>query len=107
MAEHWARFQKQERARLAESAMPIDAVELERQRRRQSGLCSVKSLLCCLTVLVGKPSTGRAKDTLKRPASYHRRSFENDDDSFGYNFDDEQISPRVLSRLANGGHNFN
>ncbi|KAL3822334.1 hypothetical protein ACHAXA_002649 [Cyclostephanos tholiformis] len=103
--EHWQRFQKQERARLAESSMPIDAVELERLRRRQNGLCSVKSLFCCLSVLVGKPSALRsAKGTTKRQT--YRRSLE-DDDSFGYNFDDEQISPRVLSRLATGGHDIN
>ena len=87
--------------------MPIDSEELERLRRRQTGLCSVKSLFCCLSVLVGRPSAIRsAKEPAKRQASYNRRSFE-DDDSFGYNFDDEQISPRVLSRLATGGHNFN
>jgi hypothetical protein len=106
--EHWERFQKQERARLAESAMPIDAIELERLRRRKGGMCSVKSLFCCLSVLVGKPSTVRAKGSTKRQPSFQRRSFENDDASLGYNFDDEQmISPRVLSRLATGGHNFN
>jgi len=34
------------------------------------------------------------------------RTFENDDDSFGYNFDEQIISPRVLKRLASDGNNF-
>mmetsp|Transcript_20608 Transcript_20608/g.44769 ORF Transcript_20608/g.44769 Transcript_20608/m.44769 type:complete len:109 (+) Transcript_20608:273-599(+) len=106
-AEHWQSFQKQQSFRFAESTMPVDAVELERQRRKQSGLCSVKSLFCCLSVLVGRPSI-REKSSKKRRQSQQMelRSFENDDDSFGYNFD-EQMSPRVLTRLASTGHNFN
>jgi hypothetical protein len=91
--------------------MPVDANELERLRRRQGGLCSVKSLFCCLSVLVGRPATAtsRTKPTKggRRRQQEVVRSYENDDDSFGYNFD-EQISPRVMTRLAtSSGHNFN
>ena len=90
--------------------MPIDAIELERQRRRQDGMCTFKSLICCLSVLVGMPSNkSSASKNSKRQSQQHVgvvRSFENDDDSFGYNFDD-QMSPRVLTRLSSTtGHNF-
>ena len=108
---HWQRFQKHESVRLAglaDTPMPIDAVELERRRRREGGMCSVKALLCCLSVLVGKPAIGGVKDRAKRQSAgmAPRRSHDDDDASFGYNFDDP-MSPRVLSRLASGGHNFN
>ena len=80
--------------------MPVDAVEFERRRRKQGGMCSIKSLLCCLTVLVGQPSlrkSSKKKQSQQQPVEFVR-TFE-DDDSFGYNFD-EQISPRVMARLA-------
>jgi len=107
MVEHWEKFQKQQQSfRFAESTMPIDAAELERQRRRQGGLCSVKSLFCCLSVLVGRPAIGSKSSKNQRQSHVGVvRSFENDDDSFGFNFD-EQISPRVMTRLANAGHGF-
>ena len=108
--EHWKSFQKQQSLHFTES-MPVDSAEYERQRRRQAGLCSVKSLFCCLSVLVGKPSIGsRRNSSKKRPQSQQMevlRSWENDDDSFGYNFDEQIPSPRVLTRLAaDAGHNF-
>lgn len=108
--EHWQTFQKQQSVKFTDAAMPIDSAELERQRRRQGGMCSLKSLFCCLTVLVGKPSKSkRAKSSRKRRQSQQQmecfRGHDNDDDSFGYNFD-EKISPRVLTRLASAGHNF-
>ena len=89
--------------------MPIDAIELERQRRKQGGMCSVKSVFCCLSVLFGRPPAYASGSSEKRRPSKRTkvsRMFENDDDSFGYNFDD-QISPRVMTRLASDGHNFN
>jgi hypothetical protein len=91
--------------------MPVDANELERLRRKQGGLlCSVRSLVCCLSVLVGRPplTTSRSKNSKSsRRQQEVVRSYENDDDSFGYNFD-EQISPRVMTRLATSSdHNFN
>jgi hypothetical protein len=55
---------------------------------------------------VGKPTkSGSVKDSKKVRRSQIIRNFDNDDDSFGYNFDD-QMSPRVLTRLAAPGHNF-
>ena len=86
--EHWQSFQKRQ-ATFAESGLPVDAVEFERQRRKQGGLCSVKSLFCCLSVLVGRPMH-TSKSSVKRRYSQQGevlRMFENDDDSFGYNFD--------------------
>jgi hypothetical protein len=108
-AEHWQTFQKQQSFRYGE--MPVDAAELERLRRKQGGLCSVKSLFCCLSVLVGRPaatSTTRAKNPKRRYRQQEVvRSNENDDDSFGYNFDEQLSSPRVMTRLAGSDHNFN
>ena len=82
--------------------MPVDAVEFERRRRKQGGMCSIKSLVCCLTVLVGQPSLRKSskKKQSQQPVEFVR-TFE-DDDSFGYNFD-EQMSPRVMTRLAGAG----
>ena len=92
--------------------MPINIEEVERQRRRHESICSVKSLFCCLSVLVGKHSytnkSSLSKKRKKRQTQHHVvRSFE-DDDSFGHNFDDdEQMSPRVMTRLSSvRGHNF-
>mmetsp|Transcript_9322 Transcript_9322/g.16860 ORF Transcript_9322/g.16860 Transcript_9322/m.16860 type:complete len:112 (+) Transcript_9322:150-485(+) len=108
--EHWQSFQKQQSYKFAESRMPIESAEVERQRRKQEGLlCSVKSLFCCLSVLTGRPIVGgnkRSKNSRQSSQMEVSRKFERDDDSFGYNFD-EQISPRVMTRLASGGHNFN
>lgn len=106
--EHWQSFQRQQQQsfRYAESSMPIYADELERQRRKQDGLCSLKSLFCCLSVLVGRrPAGGKevSRNNRRRQAHQYQmevlRSHENDDDSFGYNFD-EQLSPIVLTRLT-------
>mmetsp|Transcript_19129 Transcript_19129/g.31208 ORF Transcript_19129/g.31208 Transcript_19129/m.31208 type:complete len:115 (-) Transcript_19129:134-478(-) len=110
--EHWQSFQEQQSFKFAESSMPVYAVEVERQRRKQGGLCSIKSLFCCLSVLVGRPSNSAnksSKKSKKRRQSQQMevlRTFENDDDSFGYNFDEQIISPRVLKRLASDGNNF-
>ena len=101
--EHWQSFQKQQSFKFTDSAMPIDAVELERQRRKQSGFCSAKSLFCCLSVLVGQSTKAKSTKQRRQPIEVLRR--EDDDDSFGYNFDD-QMSPRVMTRLATSGHNF-
>ncbi|KAL3757520.1 hypothetical protein ACHAWU_010152 [Discostella pseudostelligera] len=97
-AEHWQNFQKQQSSRHGYGDMPVDAAELERLRRKQGGLCSVKSLFCCLSVLVGRPPTSREKNSKRRQQEIVR-SFENDDDSFGYNFD-EQISGDRYDRLC-------
>lgn len=129
-AEHWQTFQKQQsqsfRYGLGDSCnMPVDANELERLRRKQSGLCSVKSLFCCISVLVGRPltttTTAKSSSKTKNTSTSRRRRrrlqqqkqqqvvrfYEKDDDSFGDNFD-EQMSPRVMTRLAtSSGHNFN
>ena len=107
--EHWNRFQASRLAGLDDTPMPIDAIELDRRRRREGrGTSSIKALFCCLSVLVGKPAIGGAKDReAKRQAAAPRHQSHDDDDaSFGYNFDDP-MSPRVLSRLASGGHSFN
>mmetsp|Transcript_24529 Transcript_24529/g.52416 ORF Transcript_24529/g.52416 Transcript_24529/m.52416 type:complete len:112 (-) Transcript_24529:246-581(-) len=107
--EQWQSFQKQQSLKLAESSMPVDSADLERRRRKQEGLeCSVKSLFCCLSVLCGRPSIRVKKPSKNRRQSQRMevlRRVAKDDDSFGYNFDD-QISPRVLTRLARDGHNF-
>mmetsp|Transcript_31752 Transcript_31752/g.54162 ORF Transcript_31752/g.54162 Transcript_31752/m.54162 type:complete len:113 (+) Transcript_31752:277-615(+) len=109
--EHWQSFQKQQSFKHADSTMPIDSVVLERQRRKQAaGMSSAKSLFCCLSVLVGRPSVSARRNSKKAHRSQQMgfmSNFGNDDDSFGYNFDDEQMSPRVSRRLANDGHNFN
>lgn len=87
--------------------LPIDSIEFERRRRRQDGMCSVKSLICCLSVLVGKPSMRNSKKEKRRqPQIGLVSNYDNDDASFGYNFDDEIMSPRVLTRLAGKGHHF-
>lgn len=102
-SEHWQSFQKQQSFKFVDQGMPIDSAEL---RAKESNMCSVKSLFCCLSVLVGKPTkSGTVKDSKKVRRSQIIRNFDNDDDSFGYNFDD-QMSPRVLTRLAAPGHNF-
>lgn len=106
--EHWNGFKSVRLAGLDDTPMPIDAVELDRRRR---GTSSIKALFCCLSVLVGKPAIGSAKDReAKRQAAAgmapRHQSHDDDNASFGYNFDDP-MSPRVLSRLASGGHNFN
>ena len=105
--EHWQKFHKNQS--LVDASLPVDSVEYERLRRRQDGVCSVKSLFCCLSVLIGKPSMRQSNAKKNRQTQQQQmewsRSFENDDDSFGYNFDD-QMSPRVLTRLADKGHCF-
>ena len=109
--QHWSSFQKQQNCRLASLDLPIDAEEFERQRRKQDGMCSVKSLFCCLSVLIGRPSLRNSANNRSQQRSQQQQqhvgmvaSYENDGDSFGYNFD--TTSPRVLTRLANNGHNF-
>ena len=109
-AEHWQTFQKQQHQSFKESAMPIDAIEFERQRKRQDGMCTFKSLVCCLSVLVGMPGNKNNSSKNSKRQSLQNvgvvRSFETDDASFGYNFDD-QMSPRVMTRLSSTtGHNF-
>mmetsp|Transcript_3639 Transcript_3639/g.9255 ORF Transcript_3639/g.9255 Transcript_3639/m.9255 type:complete len:105 (+) Transcript_3639:373-687(+) len=100
--EHWQSFQKQQSFKI-DSTMPIDAALLEKQRRKQSGLCSAKSIFCCLSVLLGQSST-RPKNSNKRRQSVEVLRKDDDDGSFGYNFD--EMSPRVSTRLASSGHNF-
>lgn len=102
MSQKWQTLQKQQSCKFAESSMPIHSEELERQRRKEGGVCSVKSIFCCLSVLAGG-ALFQAKESNRRQSRL--RNLENDDNSFGYNFD-EQMSPRVLTRLANDDHNF-
>ncbi|KAL3791805.1 hypothetical protein HJC23_002436 [Cyclotella cryptica] len=106
--EHWQTFQRNQSIKFSDN-LPVDSVEFERRRRRQDGICSIKSLFCCLSVLVGKPSI---RNTSNKSAKRKRQpqvgiivNYDNDDASFGYNFD-EQMSPRVLTRLAGRGHHF-
>ena len=94
--EHWRSFQKQQQQHQSmrhSEMMPINIEEVERQRRRHDSICSVKSLFCCLSVLVGKHSytkSSLSKKRKKRQTQHHVvRSFE-DDDSFGHNFDDDE-----------------
>ena len=106
MTEHWQTFQKSQNIKFSDN-LPIDSVEFERRRRRQDSLCSIKSLMCCLSVLVGKSSNRNGKEKQRRQTQIGLISnFDNDDASFGYNFDDEIMSPRVLTRLAGKGHHF-
>lgn len=108
MAEHWHKFQKSNSIKFSDN-LPIDSVEYERRRNRQESMCSIKSLVCCISVLVGKPSIRNNK---KKKQRQQQRSIglmsncDNDDASFGYNFDDQVMSPRVLTRLAGRGHQF-
>jgi len=104
MIEHWQTFQKSQSV----DNLPIDSVEFERRRRRQDGMCSIKSLVCCLSVLVGNPTTrNRKKDTQCQQRHIGRISnYDDDDNSFGYNFNEQIMSPRVLTRLADKGHHF-
>ena len=111
--EHWNGFKSVRLAGLDDTPMPIDANELDRRRRREGReMSSIKALFCCLSVLVGKPAIGGAKDreakrqAAERGMAPRHQSHYDDDASFGYNFDDA-MSPRILSRLASGGHNFN
>lgn len=71
-------------------------------------MCSIKSLVCCLSVLVGKPSIRNSKKDKQRQQRHIglMSNYDNDDASFGYNFDDQVMSPRVLTRLAGRGHQF-
>jgi hypothetical protein len=63
--------------------------------------------MCCLSVLVGKPSIRSKKAERQQQRQIGLISnYDNDDASFGYNFDDQVISPRVLTRLAGRGHQF-
>jgi len=95
--EHWQRFQKSQTCRFSDPSLPVDSVEYERRRRRQDGMCSVKGLFCCLSVLFGKNSAKSTTSKQKTRQSKHQlhlgyfRDF--DDDSFGYNFDNN-LSPR-------------
>lgn len=106
--EHWQSFLRNQSVKFSDN-LPVDSVELERRRRRQDGICSIKSLFCCLSVLLGKPSI---RDSSSKSAQRRQQSqvgiivnYDNDDASFGYNFD-EHMSPRVLTRLAGRGHHF-
>eukprot|EP01083_Nonionella_stella_P014014 39403_1 len=102
-SEHWQTFQKAQSFKFPDTSMPIDSAEAERQRRKQGGICSVKSLFCCLSVLVGKPASGGKRSNKRRQSQQQMdiyRNYQNDDASFGYNFDEPQMSPRVSTRLA-------
>lgn len=68
-------------------------------------MCSIKSLFCCISVLV--PSIRNSKKDQRKAQSQDVFvvNYNNDDASFGYNFEDE-MSPRVLTRLSGRGHHF-
>ncbi|KAL3780252.1 hypothetical protein ACHAWO_010546 [Cyclotella atomus] len=107
MTENWHSFQKSNSIKFSDN-LPIDSVEFERRRRRQDGMCSIRSLVCCISVLVGNPSIRSKKEKQRQQQRQIGliSNYDNDDASFGYNFDDQVMSPRVLTRLAGRGHQF-
>lgn len=94
-AQHWQNFVSSSSPRFDSANLPVHAVEYERQRRKQE---SWKSIFCCLKMLVGKsPRTNNnTADVRRRQARQSNVALlrsNNTDDSFGYNFDENQNQP--------------
>ena len=94
--QHWQSFRASSSPRF-DASLPIHSVEYERQRRKRE--CSLKSLFCCLKILVGKKSSrsNNIAEAKRRQTQIALLRTNNTDDSFGYNFDDHQPPSQKLS----------